>query len=69
MLGAAPRDRGWLAAVAERTALGRLGQPTDVADAVLAVHALPWITGQIIDVDGGLSRYSPINPTGGRPSR
>jgi NAD(P)-dependent dehydrogenase (short-subunit alcohol dehydrogenase family) len=69
MLDPAPRDRGWLAAVVERTALGRLGRPSDIADAVLAIHALPWVTGQILEVDGGLARHSPINPTGGRPPR
>ena len=39
-----------------RTALGRLGDPADIASAVayLALDA-PYITGQILAVDGGRS--------------
>jgi NAD(P)-dependent dehydrogenase (short-subunit alcohol dehydrogenase family) len=64
MLGRAPVDSGWLAAVQRRTPLGRLGQPEDIADTVLSIHAMPWVTGQIIDCDGGLSLYSPIDSFG-----
>ena len=67
MLDPAPRDRGWLADVATRTPLGRLGQPDDVATLVLALHDLAWVTGQIVECDGGLARLSPIDPTAGRP--
>jgi NAD(P)-dependent dehydrogenase (short-subunit alcohol dehydrogenase family) len=69
MLGRAPVDSGWLAAVQRRTPLGRLGQPEDIAELVLALHGLPWVTGQIVDCDGGLSLYSPIDAFGdaGRP--
>ena len=62
MLGRAPRDGGWLSGVARRTALGRLGAPDDIAEAVVAVHAMSWVTGQIIDCDGGLALRSPIDP-------
>jgi NAD(P)-dependent dehydrogenase (short-subunit alcohol dehydrogenase family) len=62
MLGRAPRDGAWLTGVADRTALGRLGTPDDIAEAVVAVHAMTWATGQIITTDGGLSLRSPINP-------
>jgi len=65
MLGPAPRDGPWLSAVARRTPLGRLGRPGDVAEAVLAVHGMRWMTGQIIGCDGGLALHSPIDPTGG----
>jgi NAD(P)-dependent dehydrogenase (short-subunit alcohol dehydrogenase family) len=65
MLGPTPRDGPWLSAVAHRTALGRLGRPEDVAEAVLAVHGMRWVTGQIIGCDGGLALHSPIDPTGG----
>lgn len=65
MLGRAPRDGAWLSGVGERTALGRLGAPDDIAEAVLAVHAMGWVTGQIVPCDGGLSLCSPINPLGG----
>jgi NAD(P)-dependent dehydrogenase (short-subunit alcohol dehydrogenase family) len=61
MLGGAPVDSGWLADVAHRTSLGRLGTADDIADAILALHALPWVTGQVLEVDGGLGLSSPIN--------
>jgi pteridine reductase len=43
-------------AILERTALGRLGDPRDIASAVayLALDA-PYVTGQILAVDGGRS--------------
>ena len=66
MLGPVPRDRGWLRGVADRTALGRLGTPDDIAEAILAVHGMAWVTGQTVVCDGGLSRHSPIDPLGGR---
>jgi NAD(P)-dependent dehydrogenase (short-subunit alcohol dehydrogenase family) len=42
---------------ASRTALGRLGQPSDIADTVafLASDDGRWITGQTIIVDGGIA--------------
>ena len=64
MLGPAPREGSWLTGVAGRAALGRLGRPDDIAEAVLAVHGMHWVTGQIIECDGGLSLHSPIDPTG-----
>lgn len=69
MLGPAPRTTGWLAGVADRTALGRLGTPDDIAEAILAVHAMPWVTGQVVVCDGGLSLHSPIDPLGPRRPR
>jgi len=44
------------AAILQRTALGRLGEPADIASAVvyLALDA-PYVTGQILAVDGGRS--------------
>lgn len=66
MLGPARRAEGWLAGVADRTAMGRLGTPEDVADAVAAVHGMRWVTGQVIPCDGGLGLESPINPLGPR---
>jgi NAD(P)-dependent dehydrogenase (short-subunit alcohol dehydrogenase family) len=62
MLGRVATAEGspWLAGVAGRTALGRLGEPSDVAQAVLALHELAWVTGQVLECDGGLSLHSPI---------
>lgn len=62
MLGRAPRHGEWLTGIARRTALGRLGAPDDIAEAVVAVHAMSWVTGQIIACDGGLALRSPIDP-------
>lgn len=64
MLGPIPRDGPWLGKVAERTALGRLGDAGDVADAILAVHDMVWVTGQVLVCDGGLALHSPIEPPG-----
>jgi NAD(P)-dependent dehydrogenase (short-subunit alcohol dehydrogenase family) len=54
----------WLAGVAERTALGRLGEAGDVAEAILSMHAMHWVTGQVLECDGGLSLQSPIDSYG-----
>ncbi len=67
MLGPAPTESGWLAGVRDRTPLGRLGQAEDIAAAVVAIHRLDWVTGQVVEVDGGLSMHSPINAFGTRP--
>jgi NAD(P)-dependent dehydrogenase (short-subunit alcohol dehydrogenase family) len=68
MLGAGPdvsvEGSPWLASVAERTTLGRLGEPEDIAQVILAVHGMEWVTGQIVECDGGLSLRSPIDPYG-----
>ena len=46
-----------LAQIEKQTPLGRLGQPQDVADAVLflASEAAGFITGHVLTVDGGLT--------------
>jgi 3-oxoacyl-[acyl-carrier protein] reductase len=51
-----PPDEQVRAFIVSRTALGRIGQPADVARVVafLASDAAGWITGQVIGVDGGL---------------
>ena len=38
---------------AERTVLGRIGTPEDVAQAVLYLDQAPYVTGEVIRVDGG----------------
>jgi NAD(P)-dependent dehydrogenase (short-subunit alcohol dehydrogenase family) len=66
MLGRGPaltvEGSPWLAGVAERTALGRIGEPEDVAQSIIALHSMKWVTGQVLECDGGLSLQSPIIP-------
>jgi NAD(P)-dependent dehydrogenase (short-subunit alcohol dehydrogenase family) len=64
MLAEAERLPGWVAALAGRTALGRLGEAADVAAAIAAVLELGWVTGQVIHADGGLALHSPIDAYG-----
>jgi NAD(P)-dependent dehydrogenase (short-subunit alcohol dehydrogenase family) len=54
----------WLAGVAGRTPLGRLGEAEDVAQAILALHTMTWVTGHVLECDGGLSLHSPIDSYG-----
>jgi len=61
MLGRAPTESGWLAGVRQRTPLGRLGQAEDIAAAIAALHQMEWVTGQVLECDGGLSMHSPIS--------
>jgi NAD(P)-dependent dehydrogenase (short-subunit alcohol dehydrogenase family) len=53
-------DSPWLAGVAKRTPLGRVGEADDIAQVVLAVHGMDWVTGQVVECDGGLALSSPI---------
>lgn len=64
MLGKPEQLPGWVEGLAERTALGRLGEPADVAAAILGVLELPWVTGQVVHADGGLALHSPIDAYG-----
>jgi ketoreductase RED2 len=43
------------ARTAAMTPLGRLGQPSDVAAMVLALTKVPFVTGEVIHVDGGIN--------------
>ena len=47
-------DQAVLKAQIEATPLRRLGQPKDIAQAVLYLARDPWITGQVLDSSGGL---------------
>jgi NAD(P)-dependent dehydrogenase (short-subunit alcohol dehydrogenase family) len=51
----------------ERTPLGRLGETDDIADAVLALFALKWVTGQTLAADGGITLYSGTDIPGVTP--
>jgi NAD(P)-dependent dehydrogenase (short-subunit alcohol dehydrogenase family) len=42
-------------AAAKATLLGRWGEPSDVAAAVLLLATAPWLTGVVLAVDGGRS--------------
>jgi NAD(P)-dependent dehydrogenase (short-subunit alcohol dehydrogenase family) len=64
MLPNPERLPGWVEGLSERTALGRLGEATDVAGAIVGVLELPWVTGQIVHADGGLALHSPIDSYG-----
>ncbi|MEM6109083.1 SDR family oxidoreductase [Mycobacterium sp. 050272] len=55
---------GWVEGLTERTALGGLGQADEVAEAIVGVLELPWVTGQVVHADGGLSLHSPIDSYG-----
>ena len=55
------QDGGLTDEVVTRTPLGRLGEAADIADTIVALLALDWVTGQIVLADGGLSLYSPID--------
>jgi NAD(P)-dependent dehydrogenase (short-subunit alcohol dehydrogenase family) len=43
----------------ENTPLGRVGTPEDIADAVLFLCKAPWLTGEVLDLNGGahMKRY------------
>ena len=47
------------AAAAERHPLKRVGNPTDLASAALAMLDNTWISGQVLGVDGGMSSLRP----------
>jgi len=64
MLGRAPTETGWLASVQHRTPLGRLGEAADIAQVIRLLHDAAWVTGQILEADGGLALHSPIDAFG-----
>jgi len=55
---------GWVEGLTERTALGRLGEANDIAEAIVAILELSWVTGQTVFADGGLALHSPIDAYG-----
>lgn len=62
MFAATDRMRGYRERVAGKAALGRVGTAAEVAQAVVALCTLDWVTGQIVAADGGVSLASPIDP-------
>jgi NAD(P)-dependent dehydrogenase (short-subunit alcohol dehydrogenase family) len=67
MFAATDRMRGYRERVAGRSALGRVGSAAEVAQAVVALCGLDWVTGQILAADGGVSLASPIDPMDPNP--
>jgi NAD(P)-dependent dehydrogenase (short-subunit alcohol dehydrogenase family) len=62
MFASTARLPGYRDRVAERTALGEIGTPEGVAQAIVALLGLDWVTGQVVAADGGVSLWSPIDP-------
>ena len=62
MFAATERLPGYREQVARRAALGRLGTAAEVAQVVVALCTLDWVTGQVVAADGGVSLHSPIDP-------
>ncbi|MCU1430124.1 MAG: dehydrogenase, short-chain alcohol dehydrogenase like protein [Actinomycetia bacterium] len=62
MFAATEQLPGYRERVASRAALGRVGTAAEVAQAVVALLTLDWVTGQIVAADGGVSLFSPIDP-------
>lgn len=52
---------GFVEGLEERTPLGAVGTPEQIADAVLALIRADWVTGQVLVADGGLTLHSPID--------
>jgi NAD(P)-dependent dehydrogenase (short-subunit alcohol dehydrogenase family) len=63
MFAATDAMPGYAEQAAARTPLGgRLGTAGEVADAIVALTRLDWVTGQTLVADGGVSLWSPIDP-------
>ena len=59
--------RGALIAELDRAGAGRIGTADDVAQAIVALAALDWVTGQVVAADGGVMLRSPIDPVESMP--
>jgi NAD(P)-dependent dehydrogenase (short-subunit alcohol dehydrogenase family) len=64
MLANAEQLPGWVEGLTERTALQRIGHADDIAETIVAVLEMSWVTGQIVFADGGLALHSPIDAYG-----
>ena len=40
------------------------GEADDIAQVIVALHAMGWVTGQVVECDGGLSLHSPVDSYG-----
>jgi NAD(P)-dependent dehydrogenase (short-subunit alcohol dehydrogenase family) len=59
MLAAAREIPGYLDRLVARTPLGRIAAPEDIADTVMHVCEMDWVTGHVVVADGGLHLVSP----------
>ncbi len=62
MFATTDRLPGYRQRVAQRSALGAVGTADGVAQAIVALLGLDWVTGQVLSADGGVSLWSPIDP-------
>ena len=62
LFAATSRLPGYHERVASRSALGGLGSARAVAEAIVAIAKMDWVTGQVLAADGGVSLFSPIDP-------
>jgi NAD(P)-dependent dehydrogenase (short-subunit alcohol dehydrogenase family) len=67
MFGPTERLPGYRERVASRAALRRIGTADDIAQAIVALTTLDWVTGQILAADGGVMLRSPIDPAESLP--
>jgi NAD(P)-dependent dehydrogenase (short-subunit alcohol dehydrogenase family) len=62
---------GFREQIAANTPLGRMGDPDEVAQAVVGLLQMTWVTGQVLAADGGSSlataRGAAIGARGARP--
>jgi NAD(P)-dependent dehydrogenase (short-subunit alcohol dehydrogenase family) len=59
MMGPLLSHEGYREEIGGSTPLGRIGEPEDIALAIVNVIKSPWITGQVIAVDGGSQLVTP----------
>jgi NAD(P)-dependent dehydrogenase (short-subunit alcohol dehydrogenase family) len=62
MFAAVSAMPGYRELVAERAALGRVGSAEEVAEGILALLRLEWVTGHVLTADGGVTLRSPLDP-------
>ncbi len=55
---------GWVDGLTERAALGRLGEPDDIAAAIVDLLDLEWVTGQVLFAADGLALHSRLDAFG-----
>jgi NAD(P)-dependent dehydrogenase (short-subunit alcohol dehydrogenase family) len=55
MMGPLLASDGYREEIARTTPLGRLGEPEDVAAGIVNIIKTPWMTGEVIALDGGSS--------------